>query len=98
MSDEAVHVRWLDVFPRCNSCGRGARDAACSINTSVWVGGLSGNRIGLSIGIGTRRPASTATIVSGVAVDELLLGEGNEITGGFLVDSFKSASCRKGPA
>lgn len=69
----------------------------------VWVAGLKFGIVSLPVGEGFVLPPSTAAVVAVAggcrgAIDELLLGEGEEITSVDLVNTFEGSSGGEGPA
>ena len=71
---------------------------ALLVNTSVWVVSLKLLGGTLSILEGILLPSTAASVGSGIAINELLLGEGDKFTGGLEVGTFDGAGGRERPA
>ena len=71
---------------------------AGSVSGSVWIVSLELLSVGLGIGEGVVLPSTSASVGSGVAVNELLLGEGEESSGLDEVVSLNGSGGREGPA
>ena len=76
----------------------GGRVLAGSISGSVWIVSLELLSVGLGIGEGVVLPSTRASVGSGVAVNELLLGKGEESSGLDEVVSLNGSGGREGPA
>jgi len=66
----------VDVGGGLNNGGVGGVVLARSVSGGVWVGGLGLGVVGLEVLNSSVGPATIATVASGVAINELLLGEG----------------------
>jgi hypothetical protein len=75
-----------------------AAGVAGSVSGSVSVVGLEILSVGLNVVHGIFLPSTVATSARGVAVNNLLLGERDEVSSGDSVVSLNSASGREGPA
>jgi len=74
---------WGDIGETGNFTNtRGFDVRAGTVGTSVWVGGLELEWVGLDIFESVVHKTTVATLINFVAIDELLLGEGLEFAGG----------------
>jgi len=71
---------------------------AGTVSAGVPVVRLVGEMVGLSVLVGVVLPATVATAASGDAVNELLLGERDELASGNEVSTLKTTSGGEGPA
>ena len=76
----------------------GGRVLAGSVSSGVWVVGLELLSVRLGVLEGVSLPSTGASIGGSVAVDELLLGEGEESSGLDEVVSLNGGGGREGPA
>ena len=71
---------------------------AGSVSSGVWIVSLELLSVGLGIGEGVVLPSTSASVGRGIAVNELLLGEGEESSGLDEVVSLNGSGGREGPA
>jgi len=71
---------------------------ALSVSSSVGVVGLVLGDVALEVGESVSLPSTVATVGGGVTVDDLLLGEGLEVSGSDGVVSLNGGDGGEGPA
>ena len=71
---------------------------AGTLSGSVWVGTLELLTVGLDVVEGVGLPSSLASVRGGVAVDDLLLGEAQKVSGGNLMVSLNGGGGGESPA
>jgi len=84
----------------CWDAGLATGRLACTVPAFVWVTGLcaDGRIVRLEVVPAVILETTTATFISLVAIQELLLGQGSQLARGHVLGSLKTASGSEGPA